>query len=842
MKVFGRTDGWRTLRTVLLALVLAAAWFSSVPRIASALDVSVLSYGAVGDGTTNDRAAIQAAIDAVNAAGGGTVNLPGGYTFLTGDLTLKSNVALNLNANSVLLESQDPADYAHTPSLGRLISGTIPWNAWADTNYPLIFAGPGTTNVAIEGSGTIQMTYNGGDAASIIIHGIGFYEVSDFSISGITIDGSTMYNIALRQSTDGIVTGVTTANPRTLNSDGVSLANCQNIRVTGNDLTTGDDGIYVWASYDDPRGGTWWSTANPIPTRNIEVDNNNIDVQCAGGCHGFLFINWTGGAPDQSQVKVSNVYVHDNTIQATYPIGALIDDPYTPGPRTPTDAITFKDNMLTAVNGGSDLEPSFASMPKTDFSGDAAFAGITGSTTLLNTNFDSANTGNSVYTGDSFWTTVGDAGADNASVGQPGGNYGYIRNFDLGTASVYQGVYLTPGTYTFAASVQSSGVSSRLFAAQASTGTVLQSLAFNNTGWSAKSITFTVATAGTYRLGIDSNGSTASAAWARIDSASLTTGGGGSSGTIFTSETPTGYDNDAQYELGTKFYSVVDGYVTKARIYTNASEGGDHTVRIWDASGATVVAGPYTWSITAGTAGWKEFTLPTPLAIGANTDYIVAVSTSTDQWYAASGHGFDNPIANGNLVTYTGSGLFSTTLGAMPSSSYNNGNYFRDIVFVSGTESTIYTTQTPALYDNDAQYELGTKFYATVDGTIAKVRIYTNASEGGSHTVRIWDASGATVVAGPYTWSITAGTAGWKEFTLPTALAITANTDYIVSVSTSTDQWYAATGHAFDSPIANGNLVTYAGSGVFSTTLGAMPTSSYNNNGYFRDVVFVPGA
>ena len=97
----------------LIALLMSFVWLFALPGRASAMDVSVLSYGAVGNGTTNDRAAIQAAIDAVNAAGGGTVNLPGGYTFLTGDLRLKSNVTLNLNANAVLKESQNTAHYAH---------------------------------------------------------------------------------------------------------------------------------------------------------------------------------------------------------------------------------------------------------------------------------------------------------------------------------------------------------------------------------------------------------------------------------------------------------------------------------------------------------------------------------------------------------------------------------------------------------------------------------------------------------------------------------------------------------------------------------------------------------
>jgi len=52
---------------------------------------NVKDYGATGDGVTNDTAAIQAAIDAVNAAGGGEVFFPAG-TYSVSTLTWKSNV------------------------------------------------------------------------------------------------------------------------------------------------------------------------------------------------------------------------------------------------------------------------------------------------------------------------------------------------------------------------------------------------------------------------------------------------------------------------------------------------------------------------------------------------------------------------------------------------------------------------------------------------------------------------------------------------------------------------------------------------------------------------------
>jgi hypothetical protein len=56
--------------------------------------VSVKDFGAVGDGVADDTAAIQAAIDAVNAAGGGNVLAPEGTYLCSSALTLKNNVIL----------------------------------------------------------------------------------------------------------------------------------------------------------------------------------------------------------------------------------------------------------------------------------------------------------------------------------------------------------------------------------------------------------------------------------------------------------------------------------------------------------------------------------------------------------------------------------------------------------------------------------------------------------------------------------------------------------------------------------------------------------------------------
>ena len=53
---------------------------------------SVLDYGAVGDGKTVDTDALQRAITVCANRGGGTVLLPGGHTFVSGTLQLRSHI------------------------------------------------------------------------------------------------------------------------------------------------------------------------------------------------------------------------------------------------------------------------------------------------------------------------------------------------------------------------------------------------------------------------------------------------------------------------------------------------------------------------------------------------------------------------------------------------------------------------------------------------------------------------------------------------------------------------------------------------------------------------------
>ncbi len=89
----------------------------------------VRRFGATGDGKQLDTPAINAAIAAANAAGGGTVYVPAG-TYLCFSIRLKSNVALYLDQGATILAADSPAPGQTTGQLGGTYDAAEPNTAW----------------------------------------------------------------------------------------------------------------------------------------------------------------------------------------------------------------------------------------------------------------------------------------------------------------------------------------------------------------------------------------------------------------------------------------------------------------------------------------------------------------------------------------------------------------------------------------------------------------------------------------------------------------------------------------------------------------------------------------
>jgi polygalacturonase len=91
---------------------MGAAALASFARLRAQNTVfDVRKFGAAGDGKSLDTAAIQRAIDAAAAAGGGQVLIPGGRKYLVSTLVLKSRIDFHLADDAELFASTDQKHY-----------------------------------------------------------------------------------------------------------------------------------------------------------------------------------------------------------------------------------------------------------------------------------------------------------------------------------------------------------------------------------------------------------------------------------------------------------------------------------------------------------------------------------------------------------------------------------------------------------------------------------------------------------------------------------------------------------------------------------------------------------
>jgi len=207
---------------------------------AKATDYNIVNYGAVNDTTKLSTAALQKAIDACSAAGGGRVVVPTG-NYKIGTIILKSNVHMHQEQGATLYGSTDLKDYL------PMKTDYVSLRTQTET-IQLIFADK-ATNVVIDGFGTIdgrgrsfkKLSWN--DEGITRPHLLRFIQSSDITLRDITLKNSGCWMQHYLACDRVKIDGIKVFNRNNYNNDALDLDGCHEVVVSNMFADSDDDAI-----------------------------------------------------------------------------------------------------------------------------------------------------------------------------------------------------------------------------------------------------------------------------------------------------------------------------------------------------------------------------------------------------------------------------------------------------------------------------------------------------------------------------------------------------------------------------------------------------------------------
>ncbi|MEU1273696.1 glycosyl hydrolase family 28 protein [Streptomyces sp. NPDC005799] len=277
---------------VVLGLTHPAALAAPHTAPRAAAEYNVRDYGAKGDGSSNDSAAIDKAITAANAAGGGTVRFPSGTYKSKNTLHMKSHVTLQLDKGATLQgSSADTYDKAESN----------PYDNYQDYGHShfhdAMIYGDKLTDIGFVGQGVI-------DGAGNLITGNPKSGEADKIISLTRCDGLRIGDgLTLRRGGHfaALINGCTnvTSDHLTIDTasdrDGWNVISTTNATITNATIHANDDALVFKSDY---------ALGAKLPNGHVRVSDSTLGAKC---CNALMFGSETCG--DFSDYQFENIRI-----------------------------------------------------------------------------------------------------------------------------------------------------------------------------------------------------------------------------------------------------------------------------------------------------------------------------------------------------------------------------------------------------------------------------------------------------------------------------------------------------------------------------------------------------
>ena len=325
--------------------------FSNIEAANNSFYYNVKNFNASGNGIKYDTAPVQAAIDSAFSQGGGTVYFPAGK-YLLKTIVLKSNITLFLDNGTELLGSTELKEYK--PQYGSFRdSGGKKFGA------ALIFAN-NAQNISIEGKGTINgqgfKKYYPDVSRVARPSIIRFIKCKNVKIEDVKLINSAAWVQHYIQCEDLTIKNITVFSYSNKNNDGIDIASCKRVLITGCNINSEDDSIVLKA-------------LDTVPCKNVVISNCIIGglksavktgTESIGGFENITISNCTVyGTRGISILCVDGGYVNNVTItnismRGTFGVialrlGARMRPYFVPKNKRPKGPGTFKNIMISNI-------------------------------------------------------------------------------------------------------------------------------------------------------------------------------------------------------------------------------------------------------------------------------------------------------------------------------------------------------------------------------------------------------------------------------------------------------------------------------------------------------------